>query len=95
MRFALNYSPQAAVLLAEGRIEIDLYKCPDWSDLMINFNHPSFSIELPKPYDALKRHRCHVGLHKGGNKRIEHHHVTAAGHRKHHHVGNNARPAAS
>lgn len=34
MRFALNYSPQAAALLAEGRIEIDLYKCPDWVDLV-------------------------------------------------------------
>ena len=34
MKFALNYSPQAAALLDEGRIQIDLYKCPDWPDLI-------------------------------------------------------------
>jgi len=34
MRFAINYSPQAAALLAEQRIEIDLYKCPDWTDMV-------------------------------------------------------------
>lgn len=30
MKFALNYSPQAAALLAAGAIEIDLYKVADW-----------------------------------------------------------------
>lgn len=34
MRFALNYSPQAADLLAGGSIHIDLFKCPDWPDLV-------------------------------------------------------------
>lgn len=34
MKFALNYSPQAAALLDKGRIQIDLYKCPDWPDLI-------------------------------------------------------------
>ena len=34
MEFALNYSTQAAALLREGRIEIDRFKCPDWSDLV-------------------------------------------------------------
>lgn len=34
MKFALNYSPQAATLLDESRIQIDLYKCPDWPDLI-------------------------------------------------------------
>jgi uncharacterized protein len=34
MRFALNYSPQASALLTENRIEIDLYKCPDWPDMV-------------------------------------------------------------
>jgi hypothetical protein len=34
MKFALNYSPQAAKLLQSGDIEIDLFKCPDWPDLV-------------------------------------------------------------
>jgi len=34
MKFALNYSPQAADLLRAGDIEIDLFKCPDWPDLV-------------------------------------------------------------
>lgn len=34
MKFALNYSPQAAALLNDRQIEIDLYKCPDWLDLI-------------------------------------------------------------
>ncbi len=34
MLFALNYSPQAAALLAAGAIEIDLYKAADWPDMI-------------------------------------------------------------
>jgi uncharacterized protein len=34
MKFALNYSPQAAALLNDRRIQIDLYKCPDWPHLI-------------------------------------------------------------
>jgi uncharacterized protein len=34
MLFALNYSPQAAALLDTGQIQLDLYKCPDWTDLI-------------------------------------------------------------
>jgi uncharacterized protein len=34
MKFALNYSPQAVELLKAGEIEIDLFKCPDWEDLV-------------------------------------------------------------
>jgi uncharacterized protein (UPF0276 family) len=32
MYFAMNYSPQAAGLLAAGRIEVDLFKLPPWPD---------------------------------------------------------------
>jgi uncharacterized protein (UPF0276 family) len=32
VKFALNYSPQAADLLRRRAIEIDLFKCPDWPD---------------------------------------------------------------
>lgn len=34
MQFAINWSPEAAQLLDEGRIEIDLFKCPDWPDVV-------------------------------------------------------------
>ena len=34
MDFAINYSPQAAELLKQGDINIDLFKCPDWSELI-------------------------------------------------------------
>lgn len=34
MQFAINYSPQAERLWREGRIQVDLFKCPDWRDLM-------------------------------------------------------------
>lgn len=34
MRFAINYSPQAEELLREGRIQVDVFKCPDWRDLV-------------------------------------------------------------
>ncbi len=32
MQFALNYSPQALELLRSGRLEFDLFKCPDWPE---------------------------------------------------------------
>lgn len=34
MHFALNYSPQAAELLAAGEIEIDYFKTPPWSEMV-------------------------------------------------------------
>jgi len=34
MNLALNFSPSAAGLLAEGRIDIDYFKCPDWPDMI-------------------------------------------------------------
>jgi uncharacterized protein (UPF0276 family) len=34
MQFALNYSPQAAGLLFDGRIQPDRFKCPNWPDLI-------------------------------------------------------------
>jgi sugar phosphate isomerase/epimerase len=34
MRFAINYSPQAQKLWQDGQIQIDLFKCPDWRDLV-------------------------------------------------------------
>lgn len=34
MRLAINYTPQAAALLDNGEITLDLFKCPDWPDLI-------------------------------------------------------------
>jgi uncharacterized protein (UPF0276 family) len=34
MKFALNYSPQAAELLGQHKIDIDLFKCPPWENLV-------------------------------------------------------------
>jgi uncharacterized protein (UPF0276 family) len=34
MAFAINWSPEAAELLNEGAIEIELYKCPNWQNLV-------------------------------------------------------------
>ena len=34
MEFAVNYSRAAAELVAEGRIEIDRFKCPAWPELI-------------------------------------------------------------
>ncbi len=34
MKLAVNYSPPAAALRLGGQLPIDLYKCPDWPDLI-------------------------------------------------------------
>lgn len=34
MKFAINYSPQAEELWRNGHIQVDLFKCPDWLDLV-------------------------------------------------------------
>lgn len=33
-KLAVNYSPQAAELVAGGHIPLDLFKCPDWPELV-------------------------------------------------------------
>jgi uncharacterized protein (UPF0276 family) len=39
MKLALNFSPPAAGLLAEGRIDIDYFKCPDWPEMIMEALH--------------------------------------------------------
>ncbi|NOZ51410.1 MAG: DUF692 family protein [Chloroflexi bacterium] len=34
MKFAVNYSPQAAGLLQAGLVQFDLFKCPPWPDMI-------------------------------------------------------------
>ncbi|RME49633.1 MAG: DUF692 family protein [Chloroflexi bacterium] len=34
MQFAVNYSPQAAELVQAGRVQIDMFKCPPWPELV-------------------------------------------------------------
>jgi hypothetical protein len=35
IKFAINYSTQAARLVAQNDIDIDRFKCPDWPDLVM------------------------------------------------------------
>jgi uncharacterized protein (UPF0276 family) len=44
MEFAVNYSPQAAELLAQGKIALDRFKCPAWLDLIASAQaqHPVY-----------------------------------------------------
>jgi len=34
MKLAVNYSPEAAGLLEQGKIEFDLFKCPPWPEMI-------------------------------------------------------------
>jgi uncharacterized protein len=34
MKLAVNYSPQSSQLYRDGLIKLDLFKCPDWPDLV-------------------------------------------------------------
>jgi uncharacterized protein (UPF0276 family) len=34
VELAINFSPQAAQLFADGRIHVDRFKCPDWPDMI-------------------------------------------------------------
>jgi uncharacterized protein len=44
MKFAINYSPQAEQLLHDGTIQVDVFKCPSWDDLVprIHQSHPAY-----------------------------------------------------
>jgi len=34
MKLAVNYSPEAAALLADGAVDFDLFKCPPWPEVV-------------------------------------------------------------
>ena len=42
MKFAVQYSREAAALLDAGRIAVDCFKCPAWPDLiaMVSTEYP-------------------------------------------------------
>lgn len=44
MKLAVNYSPQASELLANGQITFDVFKCPDWDDMIADATrqHPVY-----------------------------------------------------
>lgn len=44
MKFAINYSPEAEQLLKDGTIQVDLFKCPSWDDLVpqVQQSHPAY-----------------------------------------------------
>ncbi|MEN8173430.1 MAG: DUF692 family multinuclear iron-containing protein [Chloroflexota bacterium] len=66
MKFAINYSPQAAVLIESGKIKIDYFKTPPWPDMIaeaeklspvaIHFNIRTAGIEAmrAKDWDAVE-----------------------------------------
>ena len=48
MKFAVNYTPQAAELLKTGAISFDLFKCPDWPDVVdIALQHHPVYVHFP------------------------------------------------
>lgn len=64
MQFALNYSEAAADLIRGGLIQVDLFKCPDWPDVIAeagtlgpSYTHFPLKAGLPEPgpvdYDAI------------------------------------------
>ena len=53
MQFAINYSPQALQLWRDGKIQIDLFKCPDWQDLVA---------EVGQLHKLYVHQSLHVGL---------------------------------
>ena len=59
MQFAINYSPQALQLWRAGEIQVDLFKCPDWHDLVAEvagyhklYAHCSLIVGMGKLQDA-------------------------------------------
>ena len=44
MKFAINYSPQAEELRQAGVIQVDVYKCPSWDELVprVQKSHPAY-----------------------------------------------------
>ncbi|MEQ8675778.1 MAG: DUF692 family protein [Aggregatilineales bacterium] len=71
MRFAMQYSPQAIALLESGQITIDLFKCPDWDDLIaLASAHRPVYVHFPLmagrgfdnvDWDKLERHLKQTG----------------------------------
>lgn len=72
MEFAVNYSPEAAALLADGRIAIDRFKLPDWPDLIAEARpHAPIYVHFPlgaggpapeeTAWDAVARLRSETG----------------------------------
>ena len=59
MQFAINYSPQALQLWRAGKIQLDLFKCPDWHNLVAEVDnyhklyvHCSLIVGMGKLRDA-------------------------------------------
>lgn len=81
MQFALNYSPEAVQLQQANQIQVDLFKLPDWADLIEEKRqqHPvyvHFSLvagspqKEPRTFDFIESvlrdtHTEHVNLHLG------------------------------
>ena len=64
MKFAMNYSPEAEQLVAEGRIKLDLFKCPPIWDPVV----PAYAPDLLRRAKALGPIYLHFPLHAGRNQ---------------------------
>ncbi len=63
MKLAINYSPQAEALAAQGTIDLDLFKCPPvWDPVM-----PSHAPDLLARAEAARPIYLHFPLHAGNN----------------------------
>ncbi len=67
MKFAMNYSPQAERLLAEGAISLDLFKCPPAWDPVV----PAHAPDLLERARAARPIYLHFPLHAGRNTLAE------------------------
>lgn len=85
MNLAINYSPQAAELLAAGAIQLDLFKAPDWPDLIAE------SSQLWTTYVHFPLHAGAGGLDAPALDRIE----GFLGQTSTHHVNMHLSPRAS
>lgn len=61
MKLAMNYSPQAEKLLQEGRIALDLFKCPPAWDPVV----PAYAPDLIERASAQRPIYLHFPLHAG------------------------------
>jgi uncharacterized protein (UPF0276 family) len=78
MRFAMQYSPQAIDLLQSGQITIDLFKCPDWDDLIATASayrsvYVHFPLMAGRGTENIDWHKLERLLHQTGTRYINMH----------------------
>ncbi|HEX5323072.1 MAG TPA: DUF692 family protein [Capsulimonadaceae bacterium] len=67
MKVAINYSPAAASLVKEGKVDLDLFKCPSPFDSVVRDHAPSLIADAR----SLLPVYIHFPLHTGGGRLYE------------------------